>query len=265
MKFGKVLIFIIVFLFLPGHLKAKIDLSAYNRTYHGLAFNMSLDALLGVYRSGLQYRFRKRIASTTDAAERDRLTRQMNVATKALKSWIVSFTKDNNAWDASVLSGEFIKGIGEVMFEKDMHDTKQYFFFHNKKLAKVIEIVTKPLSTYIFRFSSLYGKPNKVYYHGNQTRKPSEIVWEDKDKRFSIRTIGEPFRCVMLRWAQKADDDKWQVLRKKTTGKQKSVDKMVKDVQSNKRDHSVDKKLEELLGPDNKQEKPKSSLQPLLP
>lgn len=265
MKFTQFFVFTVVLALFAGQAKAKISLTEYNRVYHGLAFGMGPDALLEVYKARLQARFRERIAGTADNGQKDRLTRKMNLATKAVKSWVVRFTKDNKTWDASVLSGEFIKGRGEVMIKKTIKDTKQYFFFHNNKLTKVIEIKTKPLSTYMFKFSSLYGKPFKVKYRGNQTRKPSEIIWEDGTTRFSIKSIGDPFNCVMLRWAQQSEDDKWQALRAKAQSSHTTVDKMVREVQSKQRDNSVDKKMEELLGPGNKPKNPKSSLLPLLP
>jgi len=266
MKAVNFIVFIIGFIVISIQADARISLVKYNRVYHGLAFNMSTEAFSGVCKARIKAKFMEKIAATSDAAERDRLTRAMNKSIKAVDSWTVRFTKNNKSWDASVLSGEFMKGRGEVMTSRPMKNTRRYFFFHNDKLVKIIEIETKALSSYMFKFSSLYGKPLQVKYAGNQTRKPSEIIWEDNDIRFSIKSIGDPFNCVMLRWALKAEDNEWEALRAKTLKKKKSLDSLVRDAQSATPDKSVDKKMEELLGPDdNKKGEPKSSLQPLLP
>ncbi len=265
MRFYRFIVLLGGLMLFTGPAMAKIDLSAYNSAYRGIVFGMSLDSFMDICRSRLKAKYGEKIAATTDASEKDRLTQQEDAALKALNTWIVRFTKTNRTWNASVLAGEFINGRGEEMVVSHLSPVKRYFFFHNNKLAKVIEIGTQPFATYMFRFSNAYGKPKVVRYQGNQVRKPSEILWEDQNTRFSIKNIGQPFNCIILRWAQKAEDDKWRALRAKLQKKNNGVNQIVKEVQGKQKDSSVDRKLDELLGPGKAGGAKPAPMQPLVP
>ena len=183
--------------------------------WDNVPWGAGLDEVSAYVQVSLDAQSRTALSGTLDQHQRDRIHEENAASAKAFRESIVEFTGQKTGYDLSVVNEDFAHETSESMAVLQVGKITDYFFFHDKKLWKLVTTDASKVgfTALLIELTNAYGAPPSMTYRDPDAKtEPVSAGWTSP--MFIVSAAARPeYATRVITWTWRPIGDRIDTLR----------------------------------------------------